>query len=201
MEEKRIREIRNHRLSHIGPLKIDPVVFEAKFVHGCSMSNCNATCCQDGVMVDLKERDTISRHADLIKQHMESDQEHDDSKWFDPNDEADEDFPSGRAIGTQSNEQGCVFLMKNGRCVLQFVASEEGISKHTLKPFYCFAFPVTIEKGVLTIDDPDFTDRPECCSMIPGGSRSVLEVCAEEFEFVLGKEGMDELRGIARTKG
>ena len=201
MEEKRIHEIRNHRLSYRGPLKIDPVVFEAKFVNGCSMSNCNAACCQDGVMVDLKERDTILQHADLIKQHMEPNQERDVSKWFDPNDEEDEDFPSGRAIGTQSNERGCIFLMKDGRCVLQFVAAEEGISKHTLKPFYCFAFPVTIESGVLTIDDPDFTDRPECCSMIPGGSRSVLEVCAEEFEFVLGKEGMDELRDIARTKG
>jgi len=201
MEEKRVREIRNHQLTHIPTLKVDPVVFEAKFSHECSMSNCNASCCQHGVLVDLQERDKILQNAELIKLHMEPEQEQDTSRWFDPDDEQDSDFPSGRAIGTQSNDRGCIFLMRDGRCVLQFVAVEEGISKHSLKPFYCFAFPVTIETGVLTIDDPDFTNRTQCCSMIPGGNRSVLEVCAEEFEFVLGKEGMKELTEMMRTRG
>ena len=200
MEQKPVREIRNHRLSHIPVLKVDPIVIESKFGHGCSMSNCNATCCQHGVMVDLQERDKILQHADLVRRHMEPEQEHDSSRWFDPEDELDTDFPSGRAIGTQANERGCIFLMKDGRCVLQFVAAEEGISKHTLKPFFCFAFPVTIETGVLTIDDPDFTNRPECCSMVPGGNHSVLEVCAEEFEFVLGEEGMKELTEMVHPK-
>jgi Fe-S-cluster containining protein len=200
MEEKQVPEIRNHRLTHILTLKIDPVVFESKFSHGCSMSNCNASCCRHGVMVDLQERDRILQNSELIKQHMEPEQQHDASQWFDPEDEYDEDFPSGRAIGTQANQRGCIFLMKDGRCVLQFVAGEEGISKHTLKPFYCFAFPVTIESGVLTIDDPDFTNRPECCSMTPGGSSSVLEVLSEEFEFVLGKKGMKELTEMMRHK-
>ncbi|MCX6142625.1 MAG: DUF3109 family protein [Ignavibacteriales bacterium] len=200
MGEKRIAEIRNHRLTHIAVLKVDPVVFESKFSHGCSMTNCNASCCQHGVMVDLQERDKILQNADLIRQHMEPEQEHDSSRWFDPDDEHDEDFPSGRAIGTQANDRGCIFLMRDGRCVLQFVATEQGISKHTLKPFYCFAFPVTVVSGVLTIDDPDFTNRSQCCSMIPGGSRSVLEVCAEEFEFVLGSGGMKELTEMMRAK-
>ena len=200
MEEKWIPEIRNHRLTHIPTLRVDPVVFESKFSHGCSMSNCNASCCQHGVMVDLQEREKILQNADLIKPHMEPEQEHDASRWFDSDDERDADFPSGRAVGTQSNERGCIFLMRDGRCVLQFVAAEEGISKHSLKPFYCFAFPVTIATGVLTIDDPDFTNRPQCCSMIPGGNRSVLEVCAEEFEFVLGTEGMKELTEMMRAR-
>lgn len=72
--------------------------------------------------------------------------------------------------------------------------------RHALKPFFCFAFPVTIESGVLTIDDPDFTDRPECCSMIERGSRSGLEVCSEESMFVLGSEGMSALLGLSQTK-
>jgi Fe-S-cluster containining protein len=201
MKKNRIREIRNHRLTHIPKLKVDPVVFESRFSHGCSMSNCNAACCQSGVMVDIEERDKILQNAGLIKQHMEPEQEHDSFRWFDPHDEKDVDFPSGRAIGTQASGRGCVFLMKDGRCVLQFVAAEEGISKHTLKPFFCFAFPVTIDSGVLTIDDPDLTNRHECCSMIPGGSRSVMEVCAEEFEFILGTEGMKELTEMARVEG
>lgn len=193
MEEKPILVIHNHHLTHIPTLKVDPIVLNSTFGHGCSMSNCNATCCQHGVMVDLKERDNILENADLIKSYMEPDQQHDTAGWFDPEDEEDVDFPSGRAIGTQANDRGCIFLMKDGRCVLQFASAEEKVSKHTLKPFFCFAFPVTIETGVLTIDDPDFTNRPECCSMIDGGHHSVLEVCGEEFEFVLGKEGMKEL--------
>ena len=190
MAENTMPVIRNHRLTHIPTLKVDPLVFDARFGHACSMYNCDATCCQNGVMVDLKERDNILQQADLIKQLMEPEQEHDTSRWFDPEDEVDEDFPSGRAIGTQSNERGCIFLMKDGRCVLQHTAERAGIPKHALKPFYCFAFPVTIVSGVLTVDDPDFTNRPECCSMIQGGPRPVMEICAEEFEFVLGSEGI-----------
>jgi hypothetical protein len=199
MEEKPALIIRHHHLSHIPTLKVDPIVLTSTFGHGCSMVNCNATCCQHGVMVDIRERDNILENADLVKRYMEPQQEHDTSRWFDPEDEEDLDFPSGRAIGTQANERGCIFLMKDGRCVLQYASAEEGVSKHTLKPFYCFAFPVTIESGVLTIDDPEFTNRPECCSMITGGHHSVLEVCAEEFEFVLGKEGMKELTEMVKS--
>jgi len=82
------------------------------------------------------------------------------SRWFEANDELVEDLPSGRAIGRHSNENGCIFLMGDGWCVLQFVAVEESMFKHSLKPFFCFAFPVTIESGVLRVDDPDFTNRP-----------------------------------------
>lgn len=36
--------------------------------------------------------------------------------------------------------------------------------------------------------------------MIPAGARSVLEACAEEFKFVLGEEGLQELTEMMRTK-
>ncbi len=200
MSQSRFPELRNHRLSHLPVLKVDPVVFEAKFVHGCSVQNCNATCCQEGVMVDLGERDNILRHADLVKRHMEPNQIHDPSMWFDEVEEVDRDYPSGTAVGTEVTENGCVFLMRDGRCVLQTAAEQEGMPKHALKPFFCFAFPVTIEAGVLTIDDPEFTSRPECCSMVPGGSTPVLEVCAEEFEFVLGTAGLKALRDLSSKR-
>jgi hypothetical protein len=111
MEEKPIQVIYNHHLNHIPTLKVDPVVLESKFAHECSMANCNATCCQHGVMVDLKERENILQNADLIKSYMEPQQEHDVTKWFDLEEEDDLDFPSGRAVGTQANERGCIFLM------------------------------------------------------------------------------------------
>jgi hypothetical protein len=193
MPEKRIAELRNHHLSHIKRLRVDPVVFSATFEHACSMQNCNASCCQHGVMVDVKERDNILQHADLIHRYMDAGQIRDVEKWFEKEEEVDADFPSGTAVGTEANEHGCVFLRKDGRCVLQVAADGEGLPGNALKPFYCFAFPITIDSGVLTIDDPEFTNRPQCCSMVPGGSRSVIDVCHFELEFVLGKKGLDEL--------
>ena len=200
MADRQYQELRNHKLKHIPVLKIDPIVFEAKFIHGCSMQNCNASCCQGGVMVDVEERENILRHADLVCRHMEPTQEQNQEKWFDNLEEVDNDYPSGTGVGTEVTDRGCVFLKSDGRCVLQTAAEEEGMPKHALKPFFCFAFPVTIDAGILTIDDPYFTHRPECCSMIPGGSSSVLEVCAEEFEFVLGAEGMKALRELAQMR-
>jgi Fe-S-cluster containining protein len=200
MTDRQFQVLRHHKLSHIPVLKVDPLVFELRFTRGCSMQNCNAACCKGGVMVDIEERDTILRHADIVRRHMEPGQVQDPQSWFQADEELDMDFPSGRAVGTRTTEHGCVFLKRDGRCVLQTAAEEEGVARNALKPFYCFAFPVTIESGVLTTDDLDFIDRPECCTMIQGGSKALYEICSEELEFVLGSEGMAELTSIFHRK-
>jgi hypothetical protein len=196
MAGQQFQVLQRHKLSHIPSLKVDPLVFEPRFTRGCSMQNCNAACCKGGVMVDIKERDNIMRQAEVVRRHMEPGQMQDPERWFDAAEELDQDFPSGRAVGTRTNEHGCVFLKLDGRCVLQATAEEEGLPRDALKPFYCFAFPVTIESGVLTTDDLDFIDRPDCCTMIQAGSKALYEVCSEELEFVLGSEGMAELTAM-----
>jgi hypothetical protein len=193
MSDRRIAEISRHHLRHILNLRVDPLLFEATFEHACSMQNCDATCCQHGVMVDVLERDNILGHAGLIRRYMSVGQEGDPQRWFDAEGEMDTDFPSGEAVGTTSDEKGCVFLKDDGRCVLQVAAEGEGMPRQALKPFYCFAYPITVESGVLAVDDPDFTNRTDCCSMIPGGSKSVIDVCRFELEFVLGEDGLEEL--------
>jgi len=198
MARSEFKLLHKHKLIHIRTLKVDPVVFEAVFSRGCcSTQKCNASCCEGGVMVDLEERNTILRRADLIRKHMDVDQVQDAAGWFDEEVGADEDYPTGQATGTQTNEKGCVFLKNEGLCVLQVAAEAEGLSKHALKPFYCFAFPVTIKSGVLTIDDPDFMKSPASCSMNQGGMQSALDVCFAEFEFVLGCDGYTELKELA----
>ncbi|HAL57820.1 MAG TPA: DUF3109 domain-containing protein [Bacteroidetes bacterium] len=191
--------LRRHKLTHIPELKVDPALFEATFVAGCSMFNCNANCCKHGVMVDPVERDAILAHADVIKKHMEPHQEKDHQKWFDQEEEPDLDYPSGTSFATQTRWYGCVFLDRGGRCVLQQTAVVEGMSMFALKPFFCYAFPVTIEDGLLMLDDPEIANRPECCSMQPGGSMTVLDVCEEEFRFVLGDDGFSELRNLHKS--
>ena len=188
--------LRKHRLRHLPELRVHENMLEPVFAAGCSMMNCNATCCGGGVFADIKERETILEHVALITQYMEPDQEHDPAQWFDEHEVIDMDFPSGKAIGTKATEHGCVFLDSKGRCVLQTAASEEGMGKFALKPFYCVAYPVTINKATLMIDDPTLTERNECCSAVGNGSLTVFEVCAEELEFTLGPKGIDELRQL-----
>ncbi|MBI5464586.1 MAG: DUF3109 family protein [Ignavibacteriales bacterium] len=194
MAERKFRSLKNHNLSYIPDLKIDPVIFDKVFAAGCSLSNCNARCCREGVLIDPQDKAKILAHAETIKRSMDEHQEHDHAKWFDGVAEPDADFPSGRCEGTRVIDGGCVFLNSRGWCVLQKAAVEEGMEKWKLKPFFCVAYPLTIDAGVLTMCEPEFADRPECCSTVADGTQTVLEVCEEEIYFLLGEEGARQLR-------
>ncbi len=41
---------------------------------------------------------------------MEPQQDHNTAHWFDEHEMVDPDFPSGKAIGTRADANGCVFL-------------------------------------------------------------------------------------------
>jgi hypothetical protein len=191
--------LRKHHLGYIRDLTVHENISSTRFDAACSVYKCDAQCCSMGVFADVAERDRILEHADLVRQYMEPDQRHDPATWFEREELADADFPSGRCVGTEATERGCVFLQHNGRCVLQIAATEEGHDKAFLKPFFCFAYPVTIDHGVLMIDQPEFVQRPGCCTGVPDGPRRAIDVCREEFEFVLGEEGYKEL--VERVEG
>jgi hypothetical protein len=196
MTEVSLKVLKKHNLKHIAELRIDPEILQQRFSPGCSMCHCNGTCCAEGVLLDLQDKERILAHADLIKKYLEPQQEHNIEKWFDHNIEYDIDFPSGRCDGTAVRNGGCVFRDSKGLCALQKTAMAEGMDKFALKPFYCVAFPLVIDGHMLTLDDPEFTNRPECCSMVPDGSMTVLDVCREEFEYILGTEGLGEIEKI-----
>jgi hypothetical protein len=93
-----------------------------------------------------------------------------------------------------------VFLDKKGLCALQKTAMAEGMDKFALKPFYCVAFPLVIDRHMLTTDDPEFTKRSQCCSIVPDGSLTVLDVCREEFGYILGTEGLEEIEKVFKEE-
>jgi hypothetical protein len=93
-----------------------------------------------------------------------------------------------------------VFRNNKGLCALQKTALAEGMDKFALKPFYCVAFPLVIDGHVLTTDDPEFTNRSQCCSIVPDGSLTVLDICREEFEYILGTEGLEEIEKIFKEE-
>jgi hypothetical protein len=181
-----------HRLRHIAELKLEPEVLTSRFDRGCATNRCTGRCCATGVWADSAERDAIVRHAGVVQRHMDATQTHDPSQWFDPEPWDHADFPSRRAIGTAATDNGCVFLRADRRCVLQ-VASDE----HTgpLKPFFCYAFPVTISEGTLCLDEPR---DAVCCTPSAAGPISALDLFAEELRYVLGADGVEELRNHVR---
>ena len=196
MAENIIKILHKHKLDHIPDLQIDPEILTQRFSSHSSMCNCDGTCCAEGVLLDIKEKELILAHADLIKKYLEPQQEKDTAKWFDNNIENDADFPSGKCDGTSVQGKSCVFLCSKGLCALQKTAMTEGMDKFALKPFYCVAFPIAIDGHVLTTYEPEFTNRKQCCSIVPDGSLTVLDVCREEFEYILGTEGLKEIEEL-----
>jgi len=188
-----MRILKKHRLKHIPELRVDPEVFTQRFSPSTSMCNCNGKCCQDGVLLDVEEKKRILAHTELIQRYLEPQQEHDPAKWFDGLEETDQDFLSGRCDGTAVKGHGCVFLDSRGLCTLQKVAMAEGMDKFALKPFYCVAFPLTIDEQVLTTYESEFTNRRQCCSISEQGSLTIFDVCKEELEYILGAEGLQEM--------
>jgi len=65
-----------------------------------------------------------------------------------------------------------------------------------LKPFFCRAFPISLENGTLTYDN-QFDTETQCCAPVAEGHLTVFDVCAEELEHVLGAEGAG-LRRLTR---
>ena len=200
MAEKHFKIVHNHKLEHIAELQIDPEFLIQRFSSNSSMCNCNGTCCAEGVLLDVREKEKILAHADLIKKYLDPQQEKDTAKWFDNNVEHDIDFPSGKCDGTAIYGRGCVFLCGKGLCALQKTAMAEGMDKFALKPFYCVAFPITIDDHVLTTYEPEFTNRQQCCSVVSQGPQTALDVCREEFEYILGVEGLKSMEALFQAE-
>lgn len=176
----------------IGKYIIDPVLFEKGFSRGCGPYQCQTTCCSSGVYLDPAERDVIIQHKEEIKLKMDETQTTNDSVWFDNIRVDDQDFPSGYAVGTEVHNDKCVFLGKDGRCSVQLVSAEKYNDPWKIKPFYCIAFPISLDTGVLTFDDYQ-QDKAQCCSIVSDTDSTLVDSCKAELEFVLGKDGYEKL--------
>jgi hypothetical protein len=143
--------------------------------------------------VDLSHRDRILAEAALVARHMEPAQVQDPAHWFETEDEADTDFPSGRAVNTATVGGTCVFLDSRRYCVLQLAeAASPG-----LKPFFCRAYPIGIN-GARVIHEADWCpSETQCCGPVDEGELTALDVYRPELTHLLGEAGVKELRRIA----
>lgn len=176
----------------IGKYEIDPILFKRGFSKGCGPIECESTCCSAGVYVDLAEKELILSRKETIKKYMDDTQTRDEARWFDSEVLNDNDFPSGQTIATEVLNNKCVFLNKSGMCSLQIAGTEAGMGRWALKPFYCIAFPISVEDGILTFDDYR-QGKAKCCSVVESIETTLVQSCKEELDFVLGFEGYEEL--------
>lgn len=187
------------RLVHLPRLTVDRNIFDLRFGRGCATRHCDATCCATGVTLDVRERDRVLAHAELVQRAMSPGQDPDPAHWFAAEEVEDADFPSGRATHTRAGATGCVFLDAERRCVLQKASLAAG-GGLDLKPFFCTAFPITLAGGVLLVDDEEIRQRARCCASTADGPLTVFDVCAMELEFMLGSEGVAALRRLAAAR-
>jgi hypothetical protein len=188
------------RLAHLGRLTIHRSVLTRRFAAGCATGRCDAACCALGVLVDVRERDRVLAHAELVGRLMTPGQDRDPAHWFAREERADRDFPSGRATHTRAGRSGCVFLDADRRCTLHRASAAAGGVE--LKPFFCTVFPLTLADGVLLLEeDGGAFGRPECCGSAAFGPLTVFDVCAAELDHALGPDGVAALRDLAARAG
>lgn len=194
MEEKASSNNLEREIIEVKNFKVDSLVFTARFVSFCNVPVCRGSCCYWGVYVDIKEREKILEHKDLILKFMDETQPRDVELWFEKDEWDDPDFPSGKCVGTNVYSNKCVFLTKEGYCVLQTSSTNSGMHKWALKPFYCCIYPLTFWEGVLTYDDGHAEDLEYCgIKAVYNHAGPVVEVCKDEFIYVLGEEGYSDL--------
>jgi hypothetical protein len=176
-----------------GSYRLAPELFTRGFRGGCGPHLCSSACCRaQGAYVDLRERDRVLAHAELIKPHLDPHQDPDPARWFESEEKLDPDFPSGACVGTTAHADGsCTFLDHRGHCSLQVAAIANGMHKWALKPTYCALFPLDLSAGTIKLDGR--TRHGACCELSPDFERSAFEVCREELSLLLGPEALAEL--------
>lgn len=178
---------------------IAPELYQKGFPEGQGPCRCTSQCCQHGVYVDIRERDDILAHKDIIKQYMDETQSTDERTWFEMSEEDDVDFPSGKCTGTEVINGKCAFLDRLGRCSIQLASTEQGGHKWEMKPLFCILFPLTIAEGVVTFDDM-LDQEQQCCTLVENFTTPMYEACKEELLYVFGREGYDAIASLDTTR-
>ena len=167
---------------------ISPDLFTKGFPTEGGPCTCTSVCCEGGVYADVRARDKIMAHKDVIKKYMDQTQTTDDSLWFEDHEDDDADFASGRCVGTREINDKCAFLDMHRRCTLQVAATGEGMHRWALKPLFCILYPIEISDNVVNVEEM-LQDGQKCCSVDSEFQIPVFEACKEELVYLVGEDG------------
>jgi Fe-S-cluster containining protein len=172
---------------------LSPELFRRGFPSGAGPCQCTSECCEGGVYADVRERDAILAHREIVKQEMDETQDQNEALWFETAEHEDPDYPSGRCVGTREINGKCAFLDGQGRCSIQVACANRGMNKWALKPLFCILYPITIEEGVLSFDAM-LQGEHGCCSTQSRFAVPLFEGCREELVHLLGEEGYRQVQ-------
>jgi len=171
---------------------IAPELFTRGYQEGRGPCSCTSVCCSGGVFADVRERDAILAHKEMIARAFDETQPADPAQWFEAHESEDSDFPSGRCVGTAEYNGKCAFLDRFGRCSIQVASVREGMDRWALKPLYCILFPIEITHNLVSFDDL-LQDEQECCSIGEAFATPIFRACRDELIHLLGEDGYAEL--------
>jgi hypothetical protein len=193
-------------------LLMDETLFAKARGERCVLSECRASCCQNGAWMDEAHAERIMKHKAKIAALL-PEERRDASLWFDEERE-DKDFPSGIGLSCVSVEDpndasrgACVFLLPNYYCALQVLSEEMKLPYPGLKPIDCALYPILRSGGKLMLDvwSPENLTGADCQRSIEQSankkSARVFEVFADEVRLVLGEDGFVQLQASAKSKG
>ena len=169
-------------------MKIDPVLFSAKFPDRCRLDLCRSRCCRFGVWVDVEEREAILAHRDLFARFLRPEAQ-DPKTWF-GNTQVDPDCPSGVAVETRDLAGACAFYHQDHGCVLQKGAAEAGLHEWQIKPRFCIMFPLVVSGGELTFDDDM---KSLWCMNSKHQTRPLIDALRKEVEFLFDESQVRRL--------
>jgi Fe-S-cluster containining protein len=160
-------------LDHPRFRSVSAAIFTRRLTADCMTHRCTMVdtghkkldaCCQYGCDVDLHERAAIEARGDEIRALLRPDAQA--ARWFDPEEEVDDDYPSGRVVRTEVHAGGCIFLAHDRRgCAIHRAALENGWDFRGVKPAICRLFPLSYEDDAIVIAD----EYPEySCAHVDG---------------------------------
>jgi len=169
-------------------MKINPLVFEAKFPKYCDLEKCGGRCCKGGVWADLREKEIILNNAELFLPFMRPETQ-DPQGWFGER-ANDSDCPSGVAVETNVEGDSCVFSHPEHGCSLQKAAATHGMHDWEFKPLFCIMFPLVVCDDELTVDE-DMEDV--WCMQPENRTHPVLPALEREVKYLFPPEIVQKL--------
>ncbi len=177
----------------IGQYVVSPDLFTRGYNAGTGPWTCTSQCCGGGAYVDVKERDIVVAHAELIKPHLDETQTLDQTRWFESEEKPDHDYVSGVCVGTTVENGKCIMQDKRGYCSIQVAATEAGRTKWDIKPLYCVLYPLEVIDNVIRYDQRFHGKRP-CCTAETTFEIPLFEACHEEVVHLVGEAGLQAMR-------
>jgi hypothetical protein len=164
-------------------MRIDPLIFQAKFPECCRLEQCRSRCCRFGVWADKAETKSILSNSDIFLPYVRGEAS-DPSRWFGKS-EPDIDCPTGTAVETMVIGDACAFFHPSWGCALQKGAIEAGFHEWRFKPRFCVMFPLVLSGGLLTVDEDM---KSLWCMKDKNRTHPIAKSVRKELRYLFGEE-------------